>query len=89
MQSGVGTGEAVVGLLAARGIHACVQLSLELVQLGFGAEQGGEGVEHVFEGAFVARAVFAVLGERALLGEDAQRFALGEVDVALGGLMII
>ena len=87
VEGGELTGQDVIGLLTARGLYAFVQLALQFRKACLVTEQGGEGVVHMVEGRFVLAAILAFGGKSALLGEDPQGLALGQVHLALGGLV--
>ena len=77
----------VVGLLSTGGFHACVQFVFQLAEACLIAEQGGKGVVHMVKGGFVLVSVLAFGGKGALLGQNAQGLALGQIHLALGGLV--
>ena len=87
VEGGELTGQDIVGLLTARGLHALVQLALQFSKACLVTEQGGKGVVHMVKGGFVLATILAFGGKSALLGEDPQGLALGQIHLALGGLI--
>ena len=87
VEGGELTGQDVIGLLPACGLYALVELALQFSKACFVTEQGGEGVVHMVEGGFVLVAILAFGGKGTLLGEDPQGLALGQIHLALGGLV--